>query len=240
MSADKRTPHTDALETLGKIHQYAEKRDAIHLGVEPVVAAHKMLPGDNIGLDEDGRASKYAMPLLGIVDPFLTDAVSEGQAFWLVVYPRQITSLRHVWEHPSFPKSNETDAIQEELNRLKRGDYQPVPLAELPALRAHVAKGLADGSLSLQGAASAPMQLDDDREQDEAIEWLKQYASSYGLDYLELMTAATAYLDRNDYLNKGGDLEGCYVSDEFWDHYEIALRQKVDENDRGNFFTCSC
>jgi len=34
--------------------------------------------------------------------------VPAGDRFWLVVYPRQITSLRHVWEHPSFPASGET------------------------------------------------------------------------------------------------------------------------------------
>ena len=102
-NADKRTVATDALETLGTIIDEKAGRDAIHLAVEPVVAGHPLLPGQNVGL-VDGLACVCDKPL-GIVDPFLTKAVMAGQRFWLVVYPRQITSLRHVWEHPAFPAS---------------------------------------------------------------------------------------------------------------------------------------
>lgn len=111
MSADKRTPHTDALETLGTIIGAGEKRDAIHLAVEPVIAAMPLRAGDHVKL-VDGRAV-HAMPSngLGIVDPFLEGPVEPGDRFWLVVYPRQITSLRHVWEHPAFPASGETGHI---------------------------------------------------------------------------------------------------------------------------------
>lgn len=98
---DKRTVATDALETLGTIIT-AGGRDAIHLAVEPVIAEHHMKPGDHVGI-VDGKASRHAERMLGIVDPFLETMVKPGQMFWLVVYPRQITSLRHVWEHPAFP-----------------------------------------------------------------------------------------------------------------------------------------
>ena len=108
MTADKRTPHTDALDTLGMIIGPDEKRDAIHLGVEPVTAGEYLRAGDHVGL-KDGFAVKAARDYgLGIVDPFLSVDVKPGERFWLVVYPRQITSLRHVWEHPSFPASGET------------------------------------------------------------------------------------------------------------------------------------
>lgn len=43
MSADKRTMTTDALETLGTIITEHEKRDAIHIAVENVVAGAKLL-----------------------------------------------------------------------------------------------------------------------------------------------------------------------------------------------------
>lgn len=107
-SADARSVTTDALETLGMIHVEQQKRDAIHLAVEPVIAAMTLVPGEHICLGENGLAT-VAPPskALGIVDPFLTTPVEAGESFWLVVYPRRIKSLRHVWEHPDFPPSTD-------------------------------------------------------------------------------------------------------------------------------------
>lgn len=101
MAADKRTVSTDALETLGTIIDESAGRDAIHLAVEPAVAAHKLKPGEDVGRMDDGTYGDSESPV-GIVDPFLKSSVKKGQRFWLVVYPRQITSLRHVWTHPAF------------------------------------------------------------------------------------------------------------------------------------------
>jgi hypothetical protein len=105
MSNDKRSVTTDALETLGSIIDESQKRDAIHLAVEPVIAGHDLKSGDHIKL-VDGKAVK-AMPTqgLGIVDPFIDGNVTKGERFWLVVYPRKITSLRHVWTHPAFAEA---------------------------------------------------------------------------------------------------------------------------------------
>lgn len=103
-SAEKRSVSADALETLGTIIGEGAGRDAIHLAVEPVISAELLYPGQNVGLLDDGRAASAAgtKKALGIVDPFLKDCVQAGERFWLVVYPRQITSLRHVWSHPDF------------------------------------------------------------------------------------------------------------------------------------------
>lgn len=95
----------DALDTLGMIHPHQQYRDAIHLAVEPVIAGERLNPGEHIFL-RDGKAygntgATNNPPLLGIVDPFLEDKVNAGQPFWLVIYPRKITSLRHVWSHPA-------------------------------------------------------------------------------------------------------------------------------------------
>lgn len=100
--ADKRSVATDALETLGTIIDENQKRDAIHLAVEPVIATERLLPGQDIGIFPGGLAGPSPGNEVGIVDPFLDEPVEAGQRFWLVVYPRVITSLRHVWTHPSF------------------------------------------------------------------------------------------------------------------------------------------
>lgn len=106
MSADKRTVSTDALETLGMIHTRDEKRDAIHLAVIPVECGEAWIePGADVKL-RNGVAVKCARvdpDALGIVDPFLNNHAHKGQRFWLVIYPRVITSLRHVWTHPALP-----------------------------------------------------------------------------------------------------------------------------------------
>jgi hypothetical protein len=93
---------TDALETLGTIIDETQKRDAIHLAVEPVEAAVRLYPGQAI----DVKGGRAVVPAdgkgLGIVDPFLSGPVQPGQRFWFVMYPRMVTSLRHVWSHPAF------------------------------------------------------------------------------------------------------------------------------------------
>lgn len=110
MSSDKRSVATDALETLGTIIDARAGRDAIHLAVEPMIAMVKLSPGQDVGLS-GGKAvhilpHDYRTKPVGIVDPFLKAPVEPGQRFWLVVYPRQITSLRHVWTHPAFDEAS--------------------------------------------------------------------------------------------------------------------------------------
>lgn len=105
----KHTPATDALDTLGMIHFRQEKRDAIHLAVDPVIAAEDMKPGQRIGIVE-GHAypagtklhSGAVVPCHGIVDPFLPAGPMAGDRFWFVMNPRMVQSLRHVWNHPDF------------------------------------------------------------------------------------------------------------------------------------------
>lgn len=100
-NGDKRSVSTDALETLGCLISPDEGRDAIHLAVENTVAQEKLYPGQDVCVDGSTPLTSGDPPV-GIVDPFLKSPVNPGERFWLVVYPRQIKSLRHVWSHPAF------------------------------------------------------------------------------------------------------------------------------------------
>lgn len=195
-SADKRSVSTDALETLGTIITAAEKRDAIHLAVEPIVAGEFLFPGYDIGIRE-GKAFRHDVKLVGIVDPFLKIPVQQGERFWLIVYPRQITSLRHVWTHPDFQENEAYAAIE--------------PIAQDTQVTSETSK-----------------------------KWIEKFAISVGLSYDKLMTGAKEWIEIEEYLVYGGLLEGEYVPDEFWEHYQNVTGEKVPEIKQRNFFSCSC
>lgn len=95
---------TDALATLGTIIDDTAKRDAIHLAVIPAIAAETqtLFPGHHVVVRGERAYRVASGEGVGIVDPFLTSRVEPGQRFWLILYPRTIQSLRHVWSHPAF------------------------------------------------------------------------------------------------------------------------------------------
>lgn len=103
--SDTRSVATDALATLGTIIDDTAKRDAIHLAVAPAVAGQRLEAGWHVTV-VDGVASTAddgdEDAPIGIVDPFLKRPVKKGEHFWVVLYPRTIQSLRHVWTHPAF------------------------------------------------------------------------------------------------------------------------------------------
>jgi hypothetical protein len=133
----ERTVSTDALETLGMIHTRLEKRDAIHLAVIPVEAGENLPVGAHLKYvnGKAFRAVRGAVGAIGIVDPFLAAEVKKGERFWLVIYPRMIASLRHVWSHPALPNEvgdvspSTIDAVKE----LERRDAIAVSEAWLRA-----------------------------------------------------------------------------------------------------------
>ncbi len=110
MSADKRSVSTDALATLGTIIDDQQKRDAIHLAVEPVIAGMYLPAGSHISVKNGVAVQECFGQGTGIVDPFIRDGVNEGERFWFVMYPRMVHSLRHVWTHPAFPDEPGTPA----------------------------------------------------------------------------------------------------------------------------------
>jgi hypothetical protein len=104
--------HTKNEPEIGKLIEDNPKRDAIHIAVAPVIAAHRLTPGVKVGLNEFKQASSRSGNPIGVVDPYLSRPVEKGQKFWLFLFPKTITALNHVWEHPAFPDV-ETPAPEE-------------------------------------------------------------------------------------------------------------------------------
>lgn len=105
--------------SLGKLITETVERDAVHIAVAPVVAAHALQPGEQVGfIAGDGRTVGRDVTPIGIVDPFLTSSVKANQRFWLFLFPNTITSLKHVWTHPSF--SNDGHGVASESEKWLR------------------------------------------------------------------------------------------------------------------------
>lgn len=217
MAADSRSTHTDALATLGTIINDQEKRDAIHLGVEPIQAGRNLVRGAHVGIGPDGKAyvESKNIKAVGIVDPFLNDIVLAGQWFWLIVYPRQITSLRHVWEHPDFPDSRETGG--KELLQLNQPEANPEQVLQAKAL---IGDPIAKATLRM-----------------------REIAADLDVDVDELMEHADER-DRSEWSywvheEDGGKFEGESIPHDFWEVWAV-LRGKEQAPDHGNFLSCSC
>ncbi len=102
-----------AQDTIGQLLSSVSLRDAVHVSVMSVVAQVNLVPGDHVGID--GTRNNP----VGIVDPFLQKRLNPGDVFWLFVYPRKVTSLRHVWSHPDIPdefslQSSEVKVVSKE------------------------------------------------------------------------------------------------------------------------------
>lgn len=100
---------------LGNLAPKTGQRDAIHVAVAPVIAATQLKPGTHVLLDEAGHACEAPPPVegIGVVDPFLRADVKAGELFWLCLYPKTVSGLRHDWSHPSFQeRSGDSDAAQ--------------------------------------------------------------------------------------------------------------------------------
>ena len=102
--------------TLGTLIANSDRRrDAVHIAVVPVISDQRLAPGQHVGLcvPDDLERVGPCDHNIGIVDPFLASDVEPGQRFWLLLYPGTITSLRHVWTHPTFTAV--AASIQEKL-----------------------------------------------------------------------------------------------------------------------------
>lgn len=209
-NGDKRSVSTDALDSLGTIINEGEKRDAIHLAVEPVVAGENLGVGADITLT-NGKAYKTKQGEgLGIVDPFLKKGPKAGERFWLVVYPRQIKSLRHVWSHPAFPEDPSLVTESEEDKMRKKASSEKW-------LRVWFQQntGAPDYDLAIQAIANGRTESEPDE---------------YG-------ECVSAYV-RDEYLHVNGKDAHGEIPAEFWEHAERVLGKHI--KNRPVYFSCSC
>lgn len=89
------------------------KRDAIHVAIIPVIAGQALRPGQHVGRISKDRFGESDHPL-GIVDPFLKEFVQSEGRFWLFLYQKTVTSIRHHWMHDAFPDElTETERLAE-------------------------------------------------------------------------------------------------------------------------------
>lgn len=105
----------DAVATMGTILTAdVGGRDAVHVAVIAVTAGSMLSPGQHVGIDKKRStlgtfvADRGCDESIGIVDPFLGRNARAGERFWLYLYPRTITSLRHNWTHPAFEDVTES------------------------------------------------------------------------------------------------------------------------------------
>ncbi len=93
---------------LGTIPKVTEGRDAVHVAIVPVCAHQTLHRGTPVRINSQNRAESCAVKdAVGVVDPFRSEGlVNPDEWFWLCLYPKTISGLRHVWDHPCFPKAD--------------------------------------------------------------------------------------------------------------------------------------
>lgn len=194
---------TIAQDTVGHILTSIQGRDAIHVPVLSVLAQVRLSPGEDVGADGTRNDP------IGIVDPFLTKRVEPGEIFWLFIYPRTISTLRHVWDHPKV--SSEFGVIKSNNGKLPIKEVNPY--TNLPYTR----------------------------EQELALDSIKNYSDEIGIDDPHtLIQAGLEYIESGEYLCLGGLLEGLSTEYHFWDNLSVLVGKEIKNDNRGNFFTCSC
>lgn len=217
--AQTHTVHTDALGTIGMILPEGAGRDAIHIAVEPVRAGITLYPAQHVGLDANGIAQASGVDLIGIVDPFLTGPVYPDQRFWLLVYPRTITSLRHVWEHPAFPNVVNEKIVEKEVIREVK-----IPIFAIDETPEEAREWLENWCACND---CPPFDRILEAFENEGV-WTKPVEND---DYFGIR------IDGEYIYSNGWDAHG-EIPMEFFDRLEIVLGRRV--RNRPQYFSCSC
>lgn len=88
---------------LGKRPLEAGQKDAVHVAIVSVRADGPVDAGSRVKINEHGEGKSvgyHNKDFDGIADPFMKDSVVAGQFFWMLIDPKEIGEVAHVWEHP--------------------------------------------------------------------------------------------------------------------------------------------
>lgn len=109
---------------LGKTPQELGVKDAIHVAIVAVRAAHSISRGSRCDLNKYREAISSEKGC-GIADPFTkNDIFKTGDVFWLLLDQDEVPNVQHQWDHPSIdftPPVREPvmdEAIQRAANSL--------------------------------------------------------------------------------------------------------------------------
>lgn len=104
--------------TIGKIITHDARKDAIHVAIAPCKSHGILKPGEHIGIHDGISTPKDPV---GIVDPFLDKPVTRGQTFWIFLYPKTASNLRHEWDHPAF--QDDASNVQKIIAKLTGDEF---------------------------------------------------------------------------------------------------------------------
>ena len=231
MTNQKHTVSTDALDTLGTCPiPEGSGRDAIHLAVEPVICGPENLQAGRLIRLVNGNVAISAKTeaATGIVDPFIAGTIKPGQRFWFVVLPRTITSLRHVWSHPSFPEAGP------EAYHADDDDHYVTPRGN------EMGANWTAADWNDRQSVPAPEPVES-----MAKAWMRDYCREIGERYEYIMAGAKKYLEcgARTYGEKdSGNLDSTDIPPEFWVRYHEITKEDISEAEQngGQFFSCSC
>lgn len=198
---------------IGSVLSADEKRDAIHIAIAPVTSDETVLAGQHVGMAPNGKVSWRVSPKIGIVDPFLGTAIEPGQRFFIFLYPRTVTSLRHEWTHPDF------DPVVAETVRDMSADLEPFDKAKSEQwLRAFV-----------EGSGNLP-------------DYEMVINAAAGFDHYKVIDGYGDVSSENngEFLTFLGRNAGGEIPPEFWQHVEIVTGKKIPSDRRPSYFSCSC
>lgn len=70
--------------------------------------------------------------------------------------------------------------------------------------------------------------------------WMEQWANAYGFTADKAIQRARGWLEYGDYWVEGGTFEGERIPPEFWTHFEAITGERVPDDKRESFVSCSC